>query len=161
MMDGSILEGAESRMVRDSDPSLGNVVIQIIEAGRVIVINASNPFTHAFNCHAITTNLNIDHFFMEGISPKLRLHNAGMVSGCLLWASDSIVETCDEVSEGEHFDWFVLHRGPAQGTLESQHADSPCMQFFKLRCSERSLLEMVRNVAVTHLLYDASVEPVL
>ncbi|KIM50107.1 hypothetical protein SCLCIDRAFT_34650 [Scleroderma citrinum Foug A] len=62
---------------------------------------------------------------MEGISPKLRLHNAGM------------------------------------SQKANTSTDSPCMQFFKLRCSERSLLEMVRNVAVTHLLYDASVEPVL
>jgi len=98
---------------------------------------------------------------MESMSPNLRFLDTGMVSGHLLWASDNVVETCDEVSESKHFDWFVFHRHAAQGTLESQHADAPCMQFFQLRCSEWSLFEMAGNIAVTHLLYDASVEPIL
>jgi len=98
---------------------------------------------------------------MEGIAPNPRFLNAGMVSGHLLWASDNIVETRNEVTESKHFNWSVLHRRTAQGALEFQHVDAPCMQLFELCCSERSLFEMARNVAVAHLLCDAGVEPIL
>jgi len=43
----------------------------------MIVINVSNTFAYAFDRHAITTNLNVDHFVMEGMSPNLRASLGG------------------------------------------------------------------------------------
>ncbi|KAL4065887.1 hypothetical protein V8B97DRAFT_1914457 [Scleroderma yunnanense] len=75
--------------------------------------------------------LDIDHLVAKGICPKFSICNIGMVSSCLLWASNNVVKTHDEVLEGKHLD------------------------------CERLLFEMAGNITVAHLVCNASVEPIL